>query len=37
VEKLEDLQPGMVLEGVLLMWGSIRTGWCTSPRWPMLM
>ena len=45
VEKLEDVKPGMILEGVVtnvaafgafVVWGSTRTGWCTSPRWPML-
>jgi transcriptional accessory protein Tex/SPT6 len=45
VEKLEDLKPGMVLDGVVtnvaafgafVDVGVTRTDWCTSPRWPML-
>jgi protein Tex len=45
VEKLEDLKPGMVLEGVVtnvaafgafVDVGVHQDGWCTSRRWPML-
>src|SRR5205814_5021502 len=46
VEKLEDLKPGMVLQGVVTnvaafgafvdVSGSTRTAWCISRRWPTL-
>src|SRR5205085_920888 len=45
VEKLEDVKPGMVLEGVVtnvaafgafVDVGVHQDGWCTSPRWPIL-